>query len=635
MKALKLIGGILAAILILLVGGVAYVASQFDADRLKAEAAKAMLKQKQRTLKIDGELKLEFWPNVGLSIGKLSLSEHGSAQEFAAIERARISVAVLPLLSQRVVVNTVEITGARATIVKHKDGTLNIADLMTPDQSDSQPLQIDIAGVKIAGVQFDYRDEQKGSTTRISGLDLTTGHVRADTGKQLFGAESVTLGVKGKADANVFDIRIDLAGIDGSPQALKVGKLVLDIDAKAGDSALKGRLETALALDPAKQMAALEKIAGSIDIANPQLPMKQLKLPIDGALAVDFGQQSATGRLATHFDESAVALKFAVHKFAPLALGFDLDIDKLNVDKYLPPAKPDAKKAGDGKLDFSALKGLNLNGTVKIGSLQVANIKASNIKLAIKAADGRVDVAPLAANLYEGTLAGSLSLDANGNAVALKQNLAGVGIGPLLRDVADKDVLDGRGNVALDVTTHGDSVAAMKKALAGSAAVSLKDGAIKGINLAQSFRDLKARFASKQDAQQPAKAGDKTDFSEMTASFKIAGGVAHNDDLAAKSPFLRLGGSGDIDLGAGQLNYLAKASVVASTSGQGGEGLEHLKGLTVPVRLTGPFDSPSWKIELAGLGTEAIKAKVGEAGQALKQKAGDQVKDKLKGLFGK
>ena len=37
--------------------------------------------------------------------------------------------------------------------------------------------------------------------------------------------------------------------------------------------------------------------------------------------------------------------------------------------------------------------------------------------------------------------------------------------------------------------------------------------------------------------------GQKTDFSEMSASFKIAGGVAQNDDLKAQSPFLRLGGA--------------------------------------------------------------------------------------------
>jgi AsmA protein len=363
------------------------------------------------------------------------------------------------------------------------------------------------------------------------------------------------------------------------------------------------------------------------------MPMKQLKLPLAGRLQADLAKQTADLALTTRFDESNIALRVDVDKFSPLVLGFDVDIDQLNVDKYLPPKKAGAEaKAADGKLDFSALDGLNLHGSVKVGSLQVANVKASNVRLQIKAAGGRLEIAPHSARLYDGTLNGSLALDANGNRLTLKENLAGVNINPLMQDLADKDLIEGRGNVALDVTARGDSVAAMKKALAGTASVALKDGALKGINLAQSFRELKSKFSGKEDAVQQAKQTDKTDFSELTASFRIANGVAHNDDLAMKSPFLRLAGSGDIDVGNGRLDYLAKASVVATAGGQGAKDLEHLKGLTVPVRASGPFDKLAYKIEFGQLATEAVKARVEEKTQEIKQKATDKL---LKGIFGR
>jgi AsmA protein len=204
-----------------------------------------------------------------------------------------------------------------------------------------------------------------------------------------------------------------------------------------------------------------------------------------------------------------------------------------------------------------------------------------------------------------------------------------------MKDLADKDLLDGRGNVALDVSSRGDSIAAMKKALGGTASLSLKDGAIKGINLAQSLRDIEGKLGAKQDATQQARAGDKTDFSELTASLRIANGVARNDDLAMKSPFLRLAGAGDIDIGAGQMNYVAKASVVANSAGQGGKDLEHLKGITVPVRVSGPFESLSYKLELANLVADAAKAKVEEKKEEVKAKVEEKAKDKLKGLFGR
>lgn len=684
MKALKILGIVIGALVLVVVAGIAIVASQFDGDRIKAELAKAVYETNQRTLKIDGELGLSFWPNLGVTLGKVSLSEHGSKQAFASVASARVSVAVMPLLSGKIAANTVEIDGAKATLIKRKNGRLNIDDLLARGEKDDkdakggagegEPLRIDIAGIKIANAQLTWRDEKAGSTTTVSGLDLATGRVQADTGNKIYLIDALALAAKGKLDADSFDIKLQapririetgkssgddvtlsavlsgaqrsvdaklrFSGIEGGAQALRVAKLALELDAKSGETSIKGGLSSALTADLEHRTAALEKLSGELIVAHPQMPMKQLTLPVSGRVKADLERLSAAGSISTRFDESRVALKFDIPKFAPLALSFDLDVDQLNVDKYLPPKNEAAGSgagagAGDGKVDFSALKGLNLNGAAKIGSLQFSNIKAREIKLRMKAANGRLVVAPHTATLYGGSLAGSLTLDANGNAVAVKEKLSGVNINPLMKDAVDKDVIEGRGSVALDVTARGATVGAMKKALAGSASLSLKDGAVKGINLAQSLRELKAKFSGAQDAVQQAKQTDKTDFTELTASFRIAGGVAHNDDLSAKSPFLRLAGSGDIDIGNENVNYLANASVVATAGGQGAKDLQYLKGVTVPVRVTGPFDKISYKIEFGDLARQAAKARVEEKTKDVRQKLQDKLQDSLKGLFGR
>lgn len=671
MKILKVVGIVVGVVLALLAAGIAYVASQFDAARLKSELARVVLAEKQRTLKIDGELELSFWPNLGVKLGRLSLSEHASLQPFAAMDSARVAVAVMPLLQQRMVVEAVDIRGLVATVVRRQDGTLNIDDLLLKEKSATQPMRLDIAAIKVADAQLTWRDEKAGSSTTVSGLDLDTGKVQVDTGRGHFEAHAVKLAAQGQQGAERFELRLDaprllltpqgaggddltlavklsgpqrqvdaklgFAGLAGQPSMLTVGKFSLQLDARSGATSVKATLDSPLTAEfdaaQKRQRVALAKLAGNAEIAHPQMPMKQVKLPLNGGISADLARQSAQLALTTQFDESKIALSVDVNKFAPLALAFALDIDRLNVDKYLPPKPPGAPaKAADEPLDFSALKGLNLQGSVKVGSLQVAKVKAANVRLQIKAANGRLDIAPHSANLYDGTLDGSLSLDANGNRVALKQNLAGVNINPLMQDAVDKDLVEGHGNLALDVTTHGTSVTAMKKALAGSASVTLKDGALKGINLAQSFRELKAKFSSKQDAVQQAKQTDKTDFSELSASFKIANGVAHNEDLAAKSPFLRLAGRGDIDIGNGRLDYLARASVVATSGGQGAKELDYLKGLTVPVRASGPFEQLAYKIEFGDLASAAVKARVEEKTQELKQKATDKL---LRGIFGK
>jgi AsmA protein len=684
MKALRILGIALALVLALLAAGVGALYALFDGEKIKGELSRVVLEQKQRKLDIAGKLELSVWPDVSIKVGRLTLSEPGGKAEFLALESARVAVAVMPLLSKQVQVQRVELNGLKATLVKHKDGTLNIADLLggkdakpeasagTAAGTPGAPVQIDIAGIKVANAQLAWRDEKSGSSTALSNLDLATGRVQADSGKQTLAIDALLFGAKGKTGkdgADAFELKLEapklavspekasgeslslaatlvgsgrtvsarlaLSGVEGNAQTLKIGKLAFDLDAKAGDTAVKAHLDSPVAANLTAQTVALEKFSGNVDIANPQMPMKQLKLPLSGTLRADLTKQTVALDLATQFDESKIATKLNVAKFAPLALGFDLDIDQLNLDKYLPPKSKEEKTVKEDKLDFSALKGLDVNGSIRIGALQVSKLKLAKLNAKINIAGGRLDISPLSVNLYEGSASGNLSLNAAGNNIAMKQSLSGVSINPLMKDLADKDLLEGRGNVALDITSHGENVTAMKKALGGTASLSLKDGAIKGINLAQSLRDLKGKLGAKKDETQQARAGDKTDFSELTASLKIANGIAHNDDLAMKSPFLRLSGAGDIDIGGGQMNYVAKASVVSTSAGQGGKETDQLKGLTVPVRVTGPFDNLAYKIEFGSLVSDVAKAKVEEKKEEVKAKLEDKAKDKLKGLFGK
>ncbi|MEO8409615.1 MAG: AsmA family protein [Propionivibrio sp.] len=703
MKALRILGIVLGSIVVLVVVAVGVLYALFDGEKIKSQLADTVMAQTQRKLEIAGPLELSVWPDVSIKLGQLTLSEPGGKEQFLALDSARVAVAVMPLLSKQVQVQRVDVDGLKATLIKRQGGSLNIADLTggTADQATpakpetdasaggeaATPIHVDVAGVHVANASLTWRDEQSGATTTLSNLDLDSGRIQADSGAQTLTLDQLSLAAQGKTGADNFDVKLEvpklsmspdqsvsetlslttkltgsdrqvvaklvLSSIEGSRKALQIGKLALDVDGKAGESTLKAQLDSPVRADLAAQTLVLEKLAGSVEVANPQMPMKQLKLPLSGSVSADLAKQSAVVNLGTQFDESKIALKLDVAKFAPLALGFNADIDTLNVDKYLPPKSATSAEtpaaggkvpapgtaAPEGKLDFSALKGLDVNGTLRIGALQASKLKLANLNAKIKIAGGRLDVAPLTVNLYEGKAAGSVVLDANGNQLGVKQALTGISINPLMQDLADKDLLEGRGNVALDVTSRGDTVTAMKKALGGTASLNLKDGAITGVNLAQMLRDLKGKLGVAQDATQQAKAGDKTDFSELLATLKIAKGVAHNDDLAMKSPFLRLAGAGDIDIGEGRMNYLAKTSVVASSSGQGGKDLEQLKGLTIPVRVTGPFDALSYKLELGDLAKDMAKAKLEEKKEELKTKAEDRIKEelggKLKGLFGR
>lgn len=583
MKILKYVLIAVAALAALAVVVAVFVVLTFDPNKYKPEIA-AMVKDKTgRTLAIEGNLGLSLFPSIGVVVGKTSLSEAGSRKVFAKLDHARVSVALVPLFSRRVVVDRIALSGLSVDLVKRRDGKTNFDDLLGAGRPAArgkpQPatraapkaagVLLDVAGIEIRSSTFGWRDETSGNR-----LEATI--ERFETGR-------IASGVPGKLSL--------AAKIDSAKPKMK-----LDID-MSGD----------YRLDFEKQVFALSGM--------------ELKV-----------SDAAAG--------AATSVKGdARYDAGPSAIRFDLAVDQVDVDKYLPPAKtgtPSAKGApargagaargAEEPIDLSALKGLNLKGHVRIDRLKASNVKAQKVDLGLQAAGGRLDVDPLSASLYEGSLKGNASANANGNRVALKAGLSGVSIGPLLHDAADNDLLEGRGNVALDVQTGGATVGAMKRSLAGSARVALEDGALKGVNLGELIRKAKALAGSKSAAEQATDRSNRTDFTELGASFVIRNGVAHNDDLSGKSPLLRLAGSGDVDIGANTVDYTAKVSVVGTAAGQGGKELADLRGVTVPVKIFGSLDAPRYRVDLGAVATQAVKRKAEE-------KLKEQLQDRLKGLL--
>ena len=160
---------------------------------------------------------------------------------------------------------------------------------------------------------------------------------------------------------------------------------------------------------------------------------------------------------------------------------------------------------------------------------------------------------------------------------------------------------------------------------------------MKGFNLAQIIRETKAKFQGTAAAQ--TNEPQQTDFSELSGSAVITNGVVNNKDLLAKSPYLRITGEGTVSLVPETLDYTVTPVIVSTEKGQGGEGLDDLKGIPVPVHMTGAYADPSFSIDWAKVLTGAQKAKleekVEEKKQELQEKIQDKVGDKLKGLFGR
>lgn len=387
MKALKIAAIVLGALAALVAGGAAYLASPWFADFVKAQLVKVALEKKQRTLRIDGGLELSFWPSLGIRLGQASLSEHRSTAQFAAVESARVTVAVKPLLDKQVVVEAVAVDGLKARLVRHQDGAFNIDDLIAAAEPAGPPLQVTVAAIRLDRSELVWRDEKSGGTTTLAGLDLAAERVAVDTGSKAVRIAALSLAGRTSSARGA----LALGGIEAAPDALNVARLAIDIDGKAGELAFKGRLASPLAVDLARRTVALGRIAGDLDIAHPRLAAQRAKLTLGGALQADLGRQSAGGHVAAKLGESNLALKFKVPKFAPPALRFKLAIDRLDLDRLLRPNGGGAKTNQAAQFDLRAWQGLDIDGSVRVGKLRLGGLDVRNFALQLKSADGKLD----------------------------------------------------------------------------------------------------------------------------------------------------------------------------------------------------------------------------------------------------
>jgi len=559
----------------------------------------------------------------------------GVAFDIGAVQVDRSSISYADKESgQELAISDLKLSTGR--IAERADGKLDLK-VSAKGKNPDLDLKLDVTGgykVDLAAQAFEISKldaKLSGAAAGITNLDLKAkGDVAANPQKNEYRVKGLAFDVKGVQDKQNLEAHIAAPELVVAANSAKGAAVTVQLSLKEAARDIQANLKLAGVEGSAKSLA-IPQINAEITLAGPDIPQKSVKIPVTGSAKADLEKQTAAADLNARFDESTIQAKLGLAKFTPPAYTFDINVDRLNLDRYTrqpekkpvstpseegkapapkAPAPTAQKKEEDTPVDLSFLKGLNANGRLQVGALQAQGLKLANVKAGVHAANGRLDIAPHSANLYEGSMSGAVTAHADGH-VAVKETLNGVAVGPLLRDAAQKDMLEGKGTVALDVNAAGRTVNTMKKSLAGTARVALKDGAIKGINLAEVFRRAKTALGSS-DAKAQAREAQQTDFSEMTASFAIKNGVAHNEDLDIKSPLFRVAGKGDIDIGNSTIDYVTKATVVATTKGQGGADLAQLSGLTVPVHLVGPFDALKYQVDYSAAATEFARSKVGE-----------------------
>ncbi|HWP94261.1 MAG TPA: AsmA family protein [Gammaproteobacteria bacterium] len=347
-------------------------------------------------------------------------------------------------------------------------------------------------------------------------------------------------------------------------------------------------------------------------------------------------------QFALALDGTRVRGALAVTDFERKALRFDIELDELDADRYLPPAAPEAPdKAQEGALDAVEIPGelirtLDVDGTLRAGRLRAFGVRMSELSLGVHAKDGLLKVNPARAKLYGGGYDGTVTVDARRGepALATRQALRGIALGPLMADLFDAKNLSGTAELGFDLEARGRTVGDLRRTLGGKLDFAVRKGALEGMNIWQSLRESYATLKGR-PAPPPPPGPPRTEFGELAGSGTIKDGVLTSKDLKAVLPFLRVTGEGSVDLVGETVDYRLRATVVDKPEFKDGMDFGELKGTTIPIHITGKFTDLKVRPELGKLVKEAAKKEAEKKLEEEKERLKKKVEDKLKELFKK
>ncbi len=693
MKRLARVVAVVLIALVLLVAALfLYLKFVFDPNDFRARIGEVVEAQTGRKLSIEGDLELSVFPWLGVRLGAASLAAAASDEghPFASIRAAQVRALLMPLLSGQLEVDRVVLDGLVLNLARSDKGVGNWEDLARaggpakttgePAGEASKPAQLPslvFGGLSLRDATIHWDDRQAGRSLAVEEMTLETGRLEPGRPMALQLAARLrspqpaldgTLALNG-------DIVLDPAGgrhaargleleFDGSGAALPGGRAKLELAADiAADQAagtarvdglrvsaygmtLSGTLEAAgldaqprlhgeLALAPFEPKAVAAALGIVLPPARDREVLRQASL--DAVLEASADSVKLSDIRAS-LDDSKLEGTLLLHEFGAPALSFELAMDVLDVDRYLPAESADGggAAAGDaGKAPVGPLipPGPKVDGRFRLAKLAAGGLHLSDIDLHLAVLDGRARLQPRAA-LYDGKYAGDIVLDGRGKlpAMTLDEKLSGVRIGPLTRDLSGKEErVTGRADITARLQARGGDAEAIKRSLTGDVKLNFANGALKGINVAAFMRRAEAVLTGQ---PMPEDSGpNETDFTDLAATVMLKDGVASNSDLVLRSPLLRVGGEGSANLVTERIDYLVRATIVGTLTGQGGKPLEKVKGLTVPIRVSGAFDDPKYALDADRLLKDNLKAKVGEKREEIKQKAQEKLKEELqKGL---
>ena len=626
-RAIKIFLIVIAALVVLLAATVFVVTQVIDPNDFKPQIREQAMAQANLDLEIPGDLAWQFWPSLGVSLGRTEARIAGEEELFAGINSASVGVAVWPLLFGQVEMDGVTLDGLEVNLVETADGAnwekigpqdgaeeeTTPAEEEQPGESGGMDIPLTIPSVAITDGKIRYRNTTDGTDIRVEHFNFNAQDVSLEEPFPM----QMSLRYQDQSDMRVdlnldttlaadldnnhfvldpMTLDADIAGMTTNPVSVHLEqKLDVNLDedrAQITDLLLEAAGTRTTGNATVTGLTGEMKVAGQIDTApfdaNAALEAigeEPIETSDDSALSkvalsatLDGPANSVmVNPLKVTLDSSTLNGKAGLENLETGKIVFDLNLDKITLDGYLPPQSDEedsaaASGAGGGTggkeggttqlseaelIPVDSLRPLLLDGSLKIGELNYDTIQASNIVFNVDAKDGVLRLTKASGDTLQGGFNASGRLDVSGNTprISFKQNVSSMQLQPVVAMALDKDLAKGIFSMDLDFSASGNSEKALVNSAKGNASMNLADGTVRGLNLYGTlvggvndmlgrFQGLSALIPNQESGKLPAALSEDTKIIDLTTKASLNQQVANLDSLEAKLDKGTLSGNG-------------------------------------------------------------------------------------------
>ncbi|HEY5624719.1 MAG TPA: AsmA family protein [Gammaproteobacteria bacterium] len=359
-------------------------------------------------------------------------------------------------------------------------------------------------------------------------------------------------------------------------------------------------------------------------------PPRSSDLAVFGSAVVDARLDVTAERgnfqdLRVLLDDSTVTGNLSITSFASPEFEFDLAVDRLDVDRYLPPEAEDAQPTATERpveLPTEAMHSLAVNGTVAVNALRIRGLDLESVATNVTIGDGVGVIDAATARLYGGDFDGGVQLDARTGVpeLSLEGTAVGLQLDPLVTALRGESAISGTGNFEIELSGIGETFGDALASTAGRVDFSMRDGVVRGFNLGHELCSVYNRLA---EAPPPAASSQQfTSYELLRGSTVVTDGIARTSDLQASTSFMNATGRGQLDLTNRDLNFDLVATLTDRIGIAGCNTMDALVGDSMPIRLTGNVAEPTIRPDFR----EIIRAR---ARQSLQERFNEELRDLL------